>query len=102
MLDRGPSWDPSRERRAQDGWDAHAEFMDELVDEGLSFSVADRRRPAGDDSREGRRRAGRDDTLCRGPMDPERHSSDQLNPTLDDLARRKIVTSLTHQKEKSR
>jgi uncharacterized protein YciI len=31
----GPSWDPSRVRREQDGWDAHAEFMDRLVDEGF-------------------------------------------------------------------
>jgi uncharacterized protein len=31
----GPSWDPSRLRREQDGWDDHAAFMDKLVDEGL-------------------------------------------------------------------
>jgi uncharacterized protein YciI len=31
----GPSWDPSRLRREQDGWDAHAEFMDRLVEEGF-------------------------------------------------------------------
>src|SRR5207249_9770316 len=31
----GPSWDPSRPRREQDGWDAHAEFMDRLVEEGF-------------------------------------------------------------------
>jgi uncharacterized protein YciI len=33
--ERGPSWDPSRPRRGQDGWDAHAAFMDRLVDEGF-------------------------------------------------------------------
>jgi uncharacterized protein YciI len=31
----GRAWDPSRLRREQDGWDAHAEFMDSLVDEGF-------------------------------------------------------------------
>lgn len=29
----GPSWDPARQRREQDGWDEHAAFMDALVDE---------------------------------------------------------------------
>jgi hypothetical protein len=32
---RGPGWDHSRPRRDQDGWDAHAAFMDALVEEGL-------------------------------------------------------------------
>jgi uncharacterized protein YciI len=31
----GPSWDPSRLRREQEGWAAHAEFMDRLVDKGV-------------------------------------------------------------------
>lgn len=31
----GPSWDASRLRREQDGWDAHAAFMDKLVDSGF-------------------------------------------------------------------
>jgi len=31
----GPSWDPSRVRRDQDGWDDHAAFMDKLVDGGV-------------------------------------------------------------------
>jgi len=31
----GRAWDPSRERREQDGWDEHAAFMDALVDEGF-------------------------------------------------------------------
>ena len=30
----GPAWDPARGLREQDGWDEHAAFMDELVDEG--------------------------------------------------------------------
>ena len=32
---KGPAWDDSRGRREQDGWDAHAAFMDALVEEGL-------------------------------------------------------------------
>jgi uncharacterized protein YciI len=35
MSKPGPAWDPTRERRQQDGWDEHAEFMDGLVDEGF-------------------------------------------------------------------
>ncbi len=31
----GPNWDDSRGIREQDGWDAHAAFMDSLVDEGV-------------------------------------------------------------------
>ncbi|MEA2412171.1 MAG: uncharacterized protein QOC77_2732 [Thermoleophilaceae bacterium] len=33
--DRGPGWDPSRDRREQDGWNAHASFMDGLVESGF-------------------------------------------------------------------
>ena len=33
-LERGGPWDWSRGMREQDGWDAHAAFMDGLVDEG--------------------------------------------------------------------
>ena len=29
----GPSWDASRARREQEGWDEHAAFMDGLVEE---------------------------------------------------------------------
>ena len=32
---KGPSWDHSRPRRAQRGWDEHATFMDGLTDEGV-------------------------------------------------------------------
>jgi uncharacterized protein YciI len=32
--EHGPSWDASRLRREQRGWDAHAAFMDKLVEEG--------------------------------------------------------------------
>src|SRR5579863_5655445 len=31
----GAAYDRRRERREQDGWDEHAEFMDALVDEGF-------------------------------------------------------------------
>jgi uncharacterized protein YciI len=31
----GPGWDASRPIRSQDGWDAHAAFMDGLVDDGF-------------------------------------------------------------------
>jgi uncharacterized protein YciI len=31
----GPNWDASRQIREQDAWDAHAAFMDSLVDEGI-------------------------------------------------------------------
>jgi uncharacterized protein len=32
---RGPSWDHSRRRREQAGWDEHAAFMDGLTEEGV-------------------------------------------------------------------
>ncbi len=32
---KGPAWDATRGRREQAGWDAHATFMDALVDAGL-------------------------------------------------------------------
>jgi uncharacterized protein YciI len=32
---RGPAWDHSRGRRDQDGWEEHAAFMDNLVEEGF-------------------------------------------------------------------
>ena len=31
----GPEWDASRPMEEQSGWDAHAEFMDGLVDAGV-------------------------------------------------------------------
>lgn len=34
-LVHGPGWDQSRSIRGQDDWDAHAEFMDGLVDAGF-------------------------------------------------------------------
>jgi uncharacterized protein YciI len=34
-LIHGPGWDPSRPIREQAGWDAHAAFMDGLVDDGF-------------------------------------------------------------------
>jgi hypothetical protein len=35
ILVHGPGWDDSRPIREQDGWDAHAEFMDGLVDDAF-------------------------------------------------------------------
>ena len=34
-LVHGPSWDPARSIREQDGWDEHAAFMDGLADTGF-------------------------------------------------------------------
>jgi uncharacterized protein YciI len=34
-VEHGPGWDPSRPMREQDEWDAHARYMDQLVDEGF-------------------------------------------------------------------
>jgi uncharacterized protein YciI len=31
---RGPTWDPSRGRRAQSGWDAHVAFINRLSENG--------------------------------------------------------------------
>lgn len=43
----GPGWDASRPLEEQSGWEAHAEFMDGLVDSGfvvLGGPLADERR----------------------------------------------------------
>lgn len=42
---RGPAWDPARPRRAQDGWDDHAAFMDALTERGIVLLGG----PVGDD-----------------------------------------------------
>lgn len=34
-LVHGPAWDDERGIRDQDGWDEHAAFMDQLVDDGV-------------------------------------------------------------------
>ena len=48
FLDRsGPDWDPSLPLEEQSDWDAHASFMDDLVDAGfivLGGPLADERR----------------------------------------------------------
>lgn len=41
----GPAWDPERPRRAQDGWDEHAAFMDGLAARGTVLLGG----PVGDD-----------------------------------------------------
>jgi uncharacterized protein YciI len=43
----GPGWDPTRDIREQDAWDAHAAFMDGLVADGfviIGGPVGDRQR----------------------------------------------------------
>ncbi len=43
----GPEWDPSRPLEQQSGWDAHASFMEGLVDAGflvLGGPLADEKR----------------------------------------------------------
>ena len=35
LRERGPAWDWSRDMRAQNGWEAHAAFMERLVEEGF-------------------------------------------------------------------
>jgi uncharacterized protein YciI len=45
----GAQWDPSRPLEEQSGWDAHASFMDALVDDGfivLGGPLADEQRVA--------------------------------------------------------
>lgn len=34
-LENGPNWNSARPRREQDAWDAHAAFMDGLVEDGF-------------------------------------------------------------------
>jgi uncharacterized protein YciI len=34
-VEHGPGWDDSRPMRGQDEWDAHARYMDQLVEEGF-------------------------------------------------------------------
>jgi uncharacterized protein YciI len=43
-LANGPDYDTSRDRREQDGWDEHAEFMDRLAEDGFVFMAG----PIGD------------------------------------------------------
>jgi hypothetical protein len=49
LLRSGPQWDRSRPLEEQSGWDAHASFMDGLVDDGfivLGGPLADEHRVA--------------------------------------------------------
>ncbi|WP_369045241.1 hypothetical protein [Sinomonas sp. P10A9] len=46
---RGPRWSPDCPRRARDGWDEHAAFMDGLVRRGVVLLGG----PLGDDVDEG-------------------------------------------------
>jgi uncharacterized protein YciI len=42
---QGPTWHPDRSRRAQEGWDQHAAFMDALTERGVVLLGG----PLGDD-----------------------------------------------------
>ncbi len=35
LRERGPAWDQTRGMREQDGWEAHAAFMEGLAEEGF-------------------------------------------------------------------
>ena len=66
-LANGPAYDESRDRREQDGWDEHAEFMDRLVDEGFVFMGG----PIGDGNvLQVVNAAGNDEILARLAEDP--------------------------------
>ena len=72
----GPSWDASRSRREQDGWDEHAAFMDALVDDGfvvLGGPLGDRERVMvvveAEDEDEVRRRLAPDPWLPAGILE---------------------------------
>jgi uncharacterized protein len=72
----GPSWDASRARREQDGWDEHAAFMDALVDDGfvvLGGPIGDGERVMlvveAEDEDEVRRRFARDPWLPAGILE---------------------------------
>jgi uncharacterized protein YciI len=71
----GPSWDASRQRREQDGWDEHAAFMDGLVDDGfvvLGGPIGDGERVLlvveATDEREVEARLGEDPWLATGVL----------------------------------
>jgi uncharacterized protein len=71
----GPSWDASRRRREQHGWDEHAAFMDGLVDDGfvvLGGPIGDGERVLlvveATDEREVEARLGEDPWLATGVL----------------------------------
>ena len=68
IRERGAAWDASRPMREQDGWDAHARFMDALAAEGFIVLGG----PLGDGSRflHVVRAAGEDEIRARLEDDP--------------------------------
>jgi hypothetical protein len=77
----GPQWDPSRPMEEQSGWDAHAAFMDGLVDAGfivLGGPLADEVRVAHvvEAESEGAVRA----TLARDPWSESHLRVDTIDP----------------------
>jgi hypothetical protein len=84
----GANWDPSRPLEEQEGWRAHADFMNELVDQGfvvLGGTLEDQRRAVlaiEADSEDTVR-----ETLARDPMGRDA-PGDRERRSLDDPPRR--------------
>jgi uncharacterized protein YciI len=77
----GPEWDRSRPMEEQSGWDAHAAFMDGLVDEGFIVLGG----PLGDEERvvhviEADSEQAVRDTLARDPWSKSHLVIDAIDP----------------------
>jgi hypothetical protein len=77
----GPEWDRSRPMEEQSGWDAHAAFMDGLVDEGFILLGG----PLDDEERvvhviEADSVAAIRDTLARDPWSESHLVIDSIDP----------------------
>jgi uncharacterized protein YciI len=77
----GPEWDRSRPMEEQSGWDAHAAFMDGLVDEGFIVLGG----PLDDEERvvhviEADSAAAIRDTLARDPWSGSHLVIDSIDP----------------------
>ena len=88
-MEHGAAWDDGRGIREQAGWDAHADFMDALVDEGfvvLGGPLGDGHRAllvveAPDDGRRPQAPGAR-------PLGPDAAADDRRTRAVGDLARR--------------
>jgi uncharacterized protein YciI len=81
LLRSGPKWDPSRPLEEQSGWDAHASFMDGLVDDGFIVLGG----PLGDEHRvvhvvEAESEAEIRATLARDPWSESHLRVDSIDP----------------------
>ena len=77
----GPQWDPSKSLEGQSGWDAHATFMDGLVDDGFIVLGG----PLGDDGRvlhavEAESEQAVRETLARDPWSGSHLIVDSIEP----------------------